>query len=89
MVMLVAVLKVPAAHGVHVRSCAALPARLAYVPAAQFDHGVQVVALGVAVKLPAVQSLHTRFTSGVPTALTYIPAPQAVHGTHGLAGFAS
>jgi hypothetical protein len=86
---LLLVLKVPAAHRLHVLSRAAVPTALTKAPAAQLDQGRQAVALLSALKVPLAQSLQTRSTVAVPVVLTYMPLPQAVQSTQGLAGLES
>ncbi len=75
-------LKVPAAHGAHARSAAAVPAALTYWPAVHVAQAVQPAAFVPALKVPAPQFAHTRSLEALPSALTNWPAAQSFHALH-------
>jgi hypothetical protein len=82
-------LNVPVAHAEHCRSAVALGAFTTRVPAGQFDHGAQAVALDFALWLPFGQAEQARSASDDPAKVTTVPGAQSVCFAHGVAGLPS
>jgi hypothetical protein len=62
-----------------------VPAVLTYVPAAQVDHAVQLIAFVVVLNVPLAQAAHVRSLVALPAAVARCPATQSVHATHAVA----
>jgi hypothetical protein len=84
--LLAALLNVPVGQAAHCRSFVANGAVTTWVPAGQFDHGSQTVALGLVLWLPFGQGEQVRSAIDEPAELTTVPGAQSVFLTQMVAG---